>query len=268
VAVLVALLAAGAVAVAFRPRFAGWAVLAVGISLAGVGLGAWSLDARYSQKARDTYFPADARWIDHTGLEGVTIVNTAGAARALTLEQMFWNRSITRLVRLPGGGRPDVFAAPRVRIADDGRLLVDGRALRTPIVVTEYAVSADFRGATSVASTPLFELWKPQGTPRLRLLAGGRYFDGWLANSGSVRVWDSPGTLVLRLSLPATAPASRLVFRTRGMRRVVLVAPGKSRRIAFRVPEGVWTLRWQGPLNYLPDMRPVSVRADELRLAP
>jgi hypothetical protein len=266
VAVVVAGLAAGAAAVAFRPRFAGPAFAAVGVALAAVGLGAWSLDARYSQNERETYFPADARWVDRAGLADVTIVNTSGAARARPLEQMFWNRSITRLVRLRGGGRPDLFAAPRVQIGGDGRLLVDGRTLRTPLLVTEYGITADFRGATSVASTPLFELWKPQGTPRLRLLAGGRYYDGWLAGSGSVRVWDSPGTLVLRLSLPQHAPAARLVFRAPGVRRVVAVAPGQSRRVAFRVSSGAWTLLWNGPSNYLPDMRPVSVRADELQL--
>jgi hypothetical protein len=179
---------------------------------------------------------------------------------------MFWNRSITRLARLRGGGRPDVFAAPRVRVADDGRLLVDGRTLRTPIVFTEYAMTAELRGAESVASTPLFELWKPAGTPRLRLLAGGRYFDGWLANTGYVRVWDAPGTLVLRLELPPRAPETQVVFRARGQRRAVVIRGGEQRRVTFSVPEGSWTLQWNAPLRYLPDFRPVSVRADELRL--
>ena len=268
VAVVVALLAAGALAVALRPRFGGVALVLVGTFLGAVGVGAWLLDARNSQKARETYFPADARWVDHAGLRDVTIVNTPGASRALTLEQMFWNRSITRLARLRGGGRPDVFAAPRVRVADDGRLLVDGRTLRTPIVFTEYAMTAELRGAESIASTPLFELWKPTGTPRLQLLAGGRYFDGWLANTGYVRIWDTPGTLVLRLELPPRAPQTRLVFRARGQRRVVVIRGGQQRRVTFSVPTGSWTLQWNSPLRYLPDFRPVSVRADELRLVP
>jgi hypothetical protein len=266
VAAIVAALAAGAVGVAVRPRFAGVGLAVVAALLAAIGFGAWSLDARFAQKARETYFPEDARWVDDAGLEDVTIVNTPGAPRALTLEQMFWNRSITTLARLRRAGRPDVFAAPRLRIANDGRLFRDGRVVTTPLVVTEYAVTADFRGAKSVASTPLFELWKPLGTPRLRLLAGGRYYDGWLANSGYVRVWDSPGKLVLRLALPQRAPEARLVFRARGVRRVVVVPRGESRRVTFRVPAGVWTLKWKGSLNYLPDFRPVSVRADELRL--
>jgi hypothetical protein len=56
------------------------------------------------------------------------------------------------------------------------------------------------------------------------------------------------------------------VIRT--LRRTVTVSPGAAKRVTFRVGDGVWTHRWKGPLNYLPDGRPVSVRADELRLVP
>ena len=213
VAVVVAALAAGAVAIAYRPRLAAPALVAVGALLAAVAAGAWTLDAKYAGNARASYFPDDARWIDHAGLDDVTMVNTPGSRRELALEQMFWNRSVTRLVRLRGAGSPDVFATPQARIGDDGTLFVAGRPLRKPLLVNEYAVTAEFAGAESVRATPLFELWKPLGTPRLRLLAGGRFFDGWLANSGYVRVWKTPGTLVLRLALPEQAPATRVTFR-------------------------------------------------------
>jgi hypothetical protein len=268
VAVAVALLAAGATAVAYRPSAWPSALAVVAVLLGAVGLAAWTLDAKYSQRARATYFPADARWVDHAQLGDVTVVNTPGSGRELTLEQMFWNRSTKRLVRLRHAESPDVFSVPQVRIRRDGALLVEGRPLRTALLMNEYAVTAELRGAESVAATPLFELWKPIGTPRLRMLAGGRFFDGWLANSGYVRVWGSPGSLRLRLSLPDRAPATRLVFRARGLRRTVEVAPGSTRVVTFEVPAGVWTLRWKGPLNYLPDGRPVSARADELRLTP
>jgi len=268
VAILVALFATAAAAVAFRPRLAPFAVAGVVLFLACVAAGAWSLDARYAQRARATYFPADARWVDHAGLKNVTIVNTPGSHRELTLEQMFWNRSITQLARIRNAGAPDVFASPRLRIGADGTLYLRKRVFRGPLLIDEYAVNADFRGATSVRSTKLFELWKPNGTPRLRLLAGGRFYDGWLANSGYVRVWRTPGTLRLRLSLPQNAPPARLVFRARGVRRVVTVRAGAPQRIAFTVPSGTWTLRWKGPLYYLPDFRPVSARADSLTLTP
>jgi hypothetical protein len=240
----------------------------MGALLALVALGAWTLDSRYSQRARETYFPADARWIDRAGLGEVTLVNTPGSRRELPLEQMFWNRSVTQLVRLRGADGPDKFSAPRVQIANDGRLLVEGRPLRNALLLNEYAVTAELTGARSVRSTELFELWRPVGTPRLRLLAGGRFFDGWLANSGFVRTWGDGGTLRLRLELPEQAPDARLVFTAGSMRRVVTVTAGATETVELDVPAGPWTLRWKGPLNYLPDGRPVSVRADELAFAP
>jgi hypothetical protein len=269
VAIAVALLAAGATAVAYRTRLWPVALGAVALLLASVGAGAWALDARYAQRARETYFPADARWIDHANVGDVTAVNTPSASRELVLEQMFWNRSITRLVRLRRAESPDVFSVPQLTIRRDGALLLHGRPLRTALLINEYAVTAEFDGAKSVASSQLFELWKPVGTPRLRLLVGGRFFDGWLANSGYVRTWGAPSTLRLRLSLPRTAPTSaRLVFRAGGTTRTVVIAPGATRAVRFDVPDGVWTLRWKAPLNFLPDGRPVSVHADRLELRP
>ncbi len=263
----VALLAGLAVAVAYRPRLAVPAVAAMGVLLALVGYGAWSLDSRYAQRARETYFPADARWIDNADVGDVTLVNTPGSRRELPLEQMFWNRSIDQLARLRGADGPDKFSAPRVVIRRDGALLVEGRPLRRALLLNEYGVTAELSGAVSVSDNGLFELWRPVGTPRLRLLAGGRFYDGWLANSGFVRVWGPAGTLRLRLALPEQAPSSRVVFRWQGRSRVVVVEPGSSRLVEFSVPRGPWTIRWKGPLNYLPDGRPVSVRADELSLS-
>ncbi len=269
VAIVVALLAAGATAVAYRTRLWPAALGIVALLLASVGAGAWALDARYAQRARATYFPADARWVDHANLGDVTAVNTPSASRELVLEQMFWNRSIKRLVRLRRAESPDVFSVPQLTIRKDGALLLRGRPLRTALLINEYAVTAEFEGAKSVVSSSLFELWKPVGIPRLRLLVGGRFFDGWLANSGYVRTWGAASTLRLRLSLPHTAPASaRLVFRAGGMTRTVSIAPGATRAVRFDVPNGVWTLRWKGPLNYLPDGRPVSVHAERLELKP
>jgi hypothetical protein len=267
VAAAVAGLAGAAMLVAYRPRFALPAVAAMGVLLALVGSGAWSLDSRYAQRARETYFPADARWIDSAGVGEVTLVNTAGSRRELPLEQMFWNRSIDQLVRLRGADGPDKFSAPRAVVRRDGALLVEGRPLRRALLLNEYAVTAELSGAESVATNGLFELWRPVGTPRMRMLAGGRFFDGWLANSGFVRVWGSAGTLKLRLALPDRAPQSRVVFRWQGRSRTVVVRAGSSQVVEFAVPPGPWTLRWKGPLNYLPDGRPVSVRADELSLA-
>ena len=268
VAAAVALLALGATVVAWRRSVAPVALALMAAFLTAVGLGAWSLDARYSQKARETYFPADARWVDHADVGDVTIVNTAGAWRALTLEQLFWNRSITQLVRLRGGGQPDVFGAPKALIGGDGRLFVEGRPLARSIVMTEFAVRAELAGATRVEKTPLFSLWKPNagGAPRLRMLTGGHYHDGWLANEGYVQTWNAPGTLVVGLSSPRGVPETTLVFRARGRAQTVTLGPGERRELTFVVADGIWAVRWTGVGNYRPAGRRVSVRAAAVRL--
>ena len=142
-AAAVAVLAGSAVLVAYRPRFAMPALAVMGVLLALVGYGAWSLDSRYAQRARETYFPADAGWIDSANVGDVTLVNTPGSRRELPLEQMFWNRSVDQLVRLRGADGPDMFSAPRVIIRKDGALLVEGRPLRRALLLNEYGVTAE-----------------------------------------------------------------------------------------------------------------------------
>jgi hypothetical protein len=268
VAAVVALLALLAIGVGYRPRLGVPALALVGAFLGAVSLGAWSLDSRYANAARTTYLPADARWVDHARLGDVTLLNTPGSKREIALEQMFWNRSITDFARLRDADRADAFAAPRVRVARDGALWLNGRPLRTPLLVAQYAMNATFSGATRAAGTNLFALWRPAGTPRLTLLTGGRYYDGWLANTGYVRAWR-PGRVSMRLSLPAHAPATTLRFRGPGVREQVRLTPGSSRLVEFTATTTPWTVKWSAASwSYLTDGRPVSVRSSAASLKP
>jgi Dolichyl-phosphate-mannose-protein mannosyltransferase len=268
VAAVVALLALLAIGVAYRPRLGVPALALVGAFLGAVSLGAWSLDSRYANAARTTYLPADARWVDHAGLGDVTLLNTPGSKREIALEQMFWNRSITDFARLRDADRADAFAAPRVRIARDGALWLNGRLLRKPLLVAQYAMNATFSGAEHEAGTDLFALWRPAGTPRLSLLTGGRYYDGWLANTGYVRAWRR-GRVSMRLSLPAHASATTLRFRGPGVRQRVRLTPGSSRLVEFTATTTPWTVKWSAASwSYLTDGRPVSVRSSAVSLKP
>jgi Dolichyl-phosphate-mannose-protein mannosyltransferase len=268
VAAVVAVLAVLAIGVAYRPRLGVPALVLVGAFLGAVSLGAWSLDSRYAHAARTTYLPQDAQWVDHAGLGDVTLLNTPGSKREIALEQMFWNRSITDFARLRDADRADAFAAPRVRIARDGALWLHGRPLRAPLLVAQYAMNARFSGATRQASTNLFALWRPAGTPRLTLLTGGRYYDGWLANTGYVRAWRS-GRVTMRLSLPPHAPATTVRFRGPGVRKRVRLTPGGSRVVTFDVTGKPWTVKWSAASwIYLTDGRPVSVRSSAASLEP
>jgi hypothetical protein len=269
VAALVGVLSLVAVALTFRLRQA--AAVALGLSVAffaAVGVGAFQVDHRTSHGARQTYLPQDARWVDHARLGHVTVVQTPGAPRALALEQMFWNRSVDRVAMLRKPDPVDVFSAPHIRVASDGRMLVHGRALTRPLLFTKYAMAAQLSGATRVGGTQLFDLFRPEGTPRLSVLQGGRYFDGWLAPDGYIRIWpDESGRISGRLrfdvGLPPDARPVTLTFKARGLKRVVRLHPNEQRTLTFDVASpAVWTLRWKATGGlYLSDGRAVGAQA-------
>ena len=272
VASLIAGLALAAAALAFRPRVAGVGALGLSIAFLGtVGAGAFSLDREVSRHARATYLPADPRWVDHSGLEDVTVIQTPGAPRPLALEQLFWNTSITQLVRLRRTEALDAFEEPRALIGRDGTLLVRGHPLHRPLLVTRFAVVTQFRNAVRVGRTPVFDLWRPVGVPRLSLFAGGRFYDGWLASSGYVRLWPdasgrATGTLRLPLALPRQVKATRIRFTAPGVVRVVTLRPGEQATLRFAVSSRQpWTVRFQALSGggYLSDGRTVSARAGE-----
>ena len=271
IALVVAFLSLVAVWITFRRGRAG--VVAIGLTtifLASVSAGAFSYDREVAHRARATYLPADARWVDHARLGEVTLVNTPGALRELALEQMFWNRSITDLALLRRADRVDAFGAPRIRVAADGSMFLRGKPLVRPLLVNRYAMAAELAGAERVAKSELFDLWKPVGTPRLRMLAGGRYYDGWLAYMGWVKLWpDENGSVQGRLRLAVTAPErmprTTLRFRAPGVDRRVTLAPGERRVLSFRVSHAsVWTLNYRAVEGggYLTDGRAVSVEGE------
>jgi len=269
---LIAGLAVAAAALAFRPRVAGLAALGLLAAFLGtVDAGAFSLDREVSRHARDTYLPADPSWVDHLGLKDVTVVQTPGAPRPLALEQLFWNSSITQLVRLRRTEALDAFPEPRALIGGDGTLLVRGVPLDRPLLVTRFAVVTQFANAIRVARTPVFDLWRPAGVPRLSLFAGGRFYDGWLASSGYVRLWPDAsgrvrGELRLSLALPRRVKATQIRFTAPGVNRVVTLRPGHRTAVRFAVSaRKPWTLRFKALSGggYLSDGRSVSARAGE-----
>lgn len=265
IAVIVAALSLTAAFLALRPQHAALVATALAAAFLGaVSVGAFALDHRNATNARATYLPADARWVDHAGLGPVTLLQTAGTPREMSLEQLFWNTSIKEVVRLRQASVIDAFRQDQVRDLPDGTLLRRGRALVSPLLVPHYAVQARFSGASRVGSTILFDLWKPHGRSRLALLAGGHYYDNWLAVSGYVRLYGSPrGTLRFTLFRPDGGAPAPMRLTAPGYSGLVDLDPGEQRTMTIPVrAQGVWTLKLKTAGGaYLADGRAVSVRS-------
>jgi hypothetical protein len=269
IALVAGLLSVLAAAIAWRVRLA---ALAFALSLAlavAASAGSVSFDRNTANSVRSDFLPADASWIDHSGLSHVLLIHTPATLHARSLEQLFWNRSVDDVLYFGPASPVDAFGNRRVKAARDGRLVSAGKTVRAPLVVSNYAVRMRLRGAKLVARARGFDLWRPSGTPRLALFVGGLYHDRWLAQAGTIKVWPVRGTLVRgslrwRLSLPSGTLRTVLELRAPNLLRRVVVRP--RRRVSVVIPvsgRGPWTLRFRTKRpGYLNDGRTISVKAD------
>lgn len=264
VAVLVTLAAAAAIAVAFRGGAQIALVAAIALSVV-TSAAAVANDSRNSEDIRSAHLPENPSWVDAQRLGPVTAVQTHGAPPSRLLEQLFWNPSIAHVATLGSALPTDAFATTKARIGRDGTL----RGVHGPVLFQEYGVSAELEDADLVARAGTLSLWRPLGAPRLQLLADGRYWDGWLARSGSVAVWPDAtgrtrGVVSFTLSLPPTAPAP---VDIRFGRVDYHVEPGAQTTLRYRVDErGPWKLGFGSATGSVQsDLRPVSVQMSKPR---
>ena len=267
IAIVAALLSVLAAAVAWRARLA---VLALGLTLvtaAAASAGSISFDHHVAANVRHDYLPSDARWIDHSGLRHVLLIQTPATPHARAHEQLFWNRSIDDILFFDSASPIDAFGNRRVKAAADGRLVSAGKSLRSPLAISNYAVRMRLRNAVVVARGADYELWRPTGTPRLSLFVGGLYFDRWLSSAGHLTVWARGthvrGTLRLHFWLPRRTERTVVELTAPGYARKVAVRPAASQTFTVPVDGGKsWTLRFRTKRpGYLVDGRPISVKA-------
>jgi hypothetical protein len=264
-----ALLSLLAFALPFRPRLG--SAVALGAAIAAtlaLSVGATSFDGYMASHIRRSLLPRDRQWIDHSGLRNVALLQLPAARPENAWSQLFWNRSVTSELLL--GSRPiDQFASAPVGIARDGSLLVHGKVLRRPILAQTYGSTVEFSGARRVDGTEIFGLWRPVGTPRLRMLAAGRFYDGWLSGDGAITLWPSSrhsgvhGTLKLTLSMPKGTQLTVLRLDGPGVHRSVAMKPESSRALTLRVSSsGPWRLVYSASkTGNIDGLRTVSVKS-------
>jgi hypothetical protein len=260
----------GLSACSLRPRLATTAGLSLAIVLAaGFGAATVLFDHENSSSVRQRYLPSDPSWVDHARVGDVTLLRNIAGVRGGAFQQLFWNRSVKRLVLMPGAPEIDPFRADRVRVADDGSLLADGKPLTGSLLVDDNAVTTRFTGVSKVASAPGYSLYRPEGRPRLSLFFLARYDNGWLADRGSINLWPRPGstrlhgTLVLELASPAPLKATTVDFQLPGGRQVhVRVPAGSSTTVRLPVcSRGPWITGFRSKIRGFVGERAVSVKA-------
>src|SRR6478672_2414697 len=235
IALIAALLSVLGALVAFRKVPAALALVAAVVACSAMSAGASAFDARTSRSLHST-LPHDIRWVDHARLGNVDLLAPPGSLKEQSWQQLFWNTSVKRLLLL-GSAPIDQFDAKTVRVAGDGTLLVDGRPSRRPLLVQTYSSTVELSGVRRVRHELVFDLYRAVGTPRLRVLAAGRFADRWLAPKGAITVWTKTGgTLELVLALPADTQVTPIDLTGIGIKRTVRVHPGERIALSFPVP--------------------------------
>jgi hypothetical protein len=221
------------------PVVLGLAMLATGAASAGAVI----FDVQNTATVKKAYLPGDPSWVDRAHLGKVTLLQSFSGGRGNSLQELFWNRSITRVALLPGASKFDSYRTERVRVGDDGSLTVNGRPLDGPLLVDTYGSTVRLQDAHVLGRGPTSTLWMPDRSafPRLRLYAPGRYSDGWLAAAGVMFVWPSAagrpvsGWISMRLTAPQVVGAATLTFQFgRHARTTVRISPGGPRDV--RIP--------------------------------
>jgi hypothetical protein len=272
---LVALTVAGlsivAAALVYRPRVATPVLLSValvGVLVASVGA-VW-YGNRVAENVYDNTLWPDPSYVDNAGLGNVALLETPWNDRGFVTEQLFWNRSLDRLLLLPEAAPPDTFAVEQSAIGEDGSILVDGKPFTGPMLVDSYSATTELRGVTQVARTRIFRLFEPVGTPRLSLYVTSRFYDGWLGPTGKIQLWPADGKglagrLAMTFSLPSDLPATTMRLGSRELD----VQPGESVTVSMAVcSSGSWSAAFDGPVTTNIGQRLVTVQATKPAYTP
>jgi hypothetical protein len=274
-AVPAALLLAAAVPLSRSPRLG--TPIALGLAILAA-TATWSaavaFDTRNAEAVRAAFLPENPSWVDRHGLESVLLVRGPHGVKTEALEQLFWNRSVKRVALLPLAEELDHVHSSRLRIASDGRLLLAGEAVHSPLLVDGYAGTIRLADAKLIDSSPSYTLWRPSGAARLSLYLAGRFDDGWLAGAGRLYLWPRRpgGRLSALVELPLRAPdVSSLTLRFRpaasALPVVVHLDAGARTVVSFRVcSRGPWHVSFVSEDHGFLGGRVVSAHAGEPRV--
>jgi hypothetical protein len=254
--------------------------IVLGVALAAsvaASVGAVAFDSRNAASVRAAFLPDDPSWVDSAGFDDVTLVRGPDGVRTEALEQLFWNRSVDRVMLLPGAEEVDHFQSAALTVGSDGSLRSGGRPLGGPVLVDGYGGAIVLADAERIASSQSYTLWRPNSTARMSLYLAGRFSDGWLAAGGRMYLWPerNDGPIAKRVSLTLTAPTGaegmRIRFQEPGREQPldVRLAPGRPQTVAFEIcSRGPWYMTYTSSVRGFVGSRVVSAQATEPRIVP
>jgi hypothetical protein len=185
--------------------------------------------------ARRNFMPADRHWIDHVAPGDKTLLVVGKASAGGTLMNLFWNPSVTHVIRTASAGKGvDWLDDPLAAVGADGTLHVGGKPVTgTVAVATDPVAVVVLAGAHVLAANGPITVWHTSAPARLGILLFNRMLDGTVLQSGAVRVWETGGFLVEPITAPAHLPAT-VVFGG-GRVRLTVHAPAGRTAVA-RIP--------------------------------
>jgi hypothetical protein len=277
--VATALAAVGAAAAKLR---SGWLVALV-LSLAGSAVvlaGASSWSGKLDHLGMSKYVPWDVSWVDRHDGGKATMLVVGHAWNGQALGTLFWNPSVSHVVRMPGAAKVDWLNDPLVNVDALGVVRMHGKPLTGQLLVDASPVTAvRLADARPEAEFAAATLWRPQHVVRLAVVMNNRFPDGTVLRTGSIDVWSGTRRMAGWIELSATSP--RVLGRSEievgdiehhvtveipsgGTRLVRVRACGAGHwsgafgvRPALELPRG-WTSPLLSVARYVPDPRACS----------
>jgi len=202
IALVLAAVAVGALAV-FLPRRLAWigaVVVGVGLALVSVDT-ARRIDDASAHEQRATIGSDSPTWLDDARLEGATLLVTGDRVWTSVARTVFWNRAVQGVLGLPPAEVPFPPDTPTASVGDDGVLRsADGNPIVRPVVVAPDGMMI---AGTRVAErsqgdgdAPGLVAWRPQEPVRIELTRSGFLPNGDFTRNAQVTVYACrPGTL-------------------------------------------------------------------------
>ena len=280
-AVIIAYVAgAGVVAVvglAFRwPRVV--TPFAIGFALVATtasSVGATLYDHSNAHAIQNVVLGDHPSFVDEAGVGPTALLLTPGSQ--IPDAKLFWNKSLDRVLLFPSVKPPDSFATTAVDVANNGLVTTAGQVVTGSVMIDDSGTTMQLQGATLVKRSVAGALYRTDGGLRMRLVAFGRYQDGWLSGHGAIIVWPTAGErgVAGRLEIPVRAPGANATATIRitqggGKTLVFTTTPGRTRTISVPLcSSGPVTLTWAaGPIGGIGDGRAVAARSGNLRFMP